>query len=127
MSDELPTVIEPVPEERPIVRVPAAPVEGIMVGIASDVPVAFWKLRSVTVPVVAVRVDRLARLETFKFVVVAPIPEIVKPPLIVVLTLVEPRYIPPIADEPVPIKIELVPAPVAIFTVDEVPIPRLSV
>ena len=45
MSVEFPTVIAPVPAARPIVRVPAAPVDGIMVGIARDVPVAFWKFR----------------------------------------------------------------------------------
>ena len=81
MSDELPTVIAPVPAERPIVKVPAAPVEGMIVGIASDVPVAFWKLRKVIVPVEAVKAARLARPEMFKFVPVALVK--VRPPILV--------------------------------------------
>ena len=64
-------MIAPVPAARPIVRVPAAPVEGMIVGIASDVPVAFWKFRKAIVPVEAVRVARLARPEMFRFVPVA--------------------------------------------------------
>ena len=138
-------MIAPVPAARPIVRVPAAPVEGMIVGIASDVPVAFWKFRKVTVPVADVRVARLDmpdayRLvvvtlvkvvlpklempETYKLVEVTPIPAIVRPPSMVVVTLVEPMWIPPMALRPVPIEMVVVPGPVPRLTVDEVPIPK---
>lgn len=120
-------MIAPVPDERPIDIVPADPVDGIMLGIAKSVPVAFWKFRYVIVPVVAVRVARLAIPVTLRFVEVAPIPAIVRPPSIVVVTFVEPMWIPPRALRPVPIEIVVVPGPVPIFTVLEVPIPRDSV
>ena len=59
-------------------------------------------------------------------VVVTPIPTILRPPMIVVETLVPPIWIPP-AVPPVPIAIVVVPVPVAMLTVDEVPMPTATV
>jgi len=126
LAVELPTVIRPVPFDAPMVIVPAAPVDGMMVGIAREVPVAFWKFKKLIVPVVAVKVLMLARLETFKFVVVAPIPRTANPPTILVWTPVAPIETVPVAP-PVPIATVVVPGPVAMLTVEDVPIPKLSV
>ncbi len=129
---EFPKVIAPVPDERPIVNVPAAET-GLMLGTARRVPVAFWKLRYVMVelvmlPVVIVALPKVARPEAYILVVETPIPTTDRPPKIVVETLVPPIVIPPMALAPVPIATVVVPeAPVAIFTVDDVPIPRLRV
>ena len=63
-SDELPTVIAPVPCGDPIVRVPASPVDGLSLVMAKLVPVAL----------VNVRTPRLVMPETFKLVEVALVP-----------------------------------------------------
>ena len=69
----------------------------------------------------------LAREDTYKLVVVAPVPATVNPPTIVVVTPTAPIWMPPRAVELVPINIVVVPGPVPIFTVDDVPIPSDNV
>ena len=85
------------------------------------------RFKFVPVALVNVRAPKLEIPETKRFVVVTPIPAIVNPPSIVVETFVEPMWIPPRADKLVPIKTVVVPGPVAMLTVLEVPIPKLSV
>lgn len=70
---------------------------------------------------------RLDDPETYKLVVVTPIPTTDRPPIIVVETPAEPIWIPPTAALLVPINMEVVPGPVAIFTVLDVPVPSARV
>ena len=69
---------------------------------------------------------RLAVSETYNLVVVRPMPSMVKPPKIVVETLVAPILTLPMVP-PVPMATVVVPIPVAILTVEVGPIPRLRV
>ena len=82
------------------------------------VEVTLVAMRSVTVVPA-----KLVVPEIFKLVEVTPIPTTVKPPIMVVDTPVAPIWMPPAAP-PVPMAIVVVPGPVAIFTVDDVPMPR---
>jgi len=81
----------------------------------NDVPFAFAKdnrpevFKLVPVALVNVREPMLVIPDTNRLVVVAPIPATVRPPSIVVVTFVEPMWIPPIAFDPVPIAIVVVP------------------
>ena len=61
--------------------------------------------------------------ETYKFVVVAPMPVTSNPPSTLVRTPLAPNWIVPVAP-PVPIDMVVVPGPVPRLMVDEVPIPR---
>ena len=121
----------------PIVRVPASPVPGPKVVTARFVPVALVKViaarplipetdRLVEVTLEIVVRPRLVRPVALKFVVVTPLPTIVRPPIMVVETLVPPIWIPPVVP-PVPIETVVVPEPVAIFTVLDVPMPIATV
>jgi len=75
----LPTVIAPVPSARPIVNVPAAPVDGMMVGIAREVPVAFWKFRNVIVEVVPVaELNEKLERTVLVVIVIAPFENCIK-------------------------------------------------
>ena len=61
--------------------------------------------------------------ETYKLVEVAPIPTMVRPPKMVVETPVAPIRTPPKAP-PVPMAMVVVPGPVPILMVEEVPMPK---
>lgn len=81
----------------------------------------------VVVTLVNVVLPKLETPETYKFVEVTPIPTTDRPPIIVVETPTEPIWIPPTAALLAPINMVVVPEPVAIFTVLDVPVPSARV
>ena len=97
--------------------------ETLKLVVVTLVPLALVKKIFVVVIEVKVVLPKLEIPDTYKFVVVTPIPTMDNPPMMVVETLVAPIWIPPAAPL-VPIKIVVVPGPVPILIVLEVPIPR---
>ena len=101
---------------------PAMVVVRIVVVPKLEMPDTF---KFVPVALVNIVFAKLVKLVTLKLVVVTPIPTTLNPPIIVVLTLVPPIWIPP-ATPPVPILTVVVPAPVAIFTVLDIPVAKVK-